>query len=95
MPRPLKVFTYTGHRNAALMPKNVHGQTREIIAATTKAEALTKSGLTRSAFERTARETTLPEEVELALASPGVVLWKPRNELADTGTWMQIPPTDN
>lgn len=95
MPRPLKVFTYVGHRNAALLPKNVHGQTREIIAATTKAEALTRSGLTRSAFERTAHETTMPEEAEMALASPGVVFWKPRNELADTGVWKQIPPADS
>lgn len=90
MPRPLKVFAYTGHRIAAYGPRNVHGQTREVIAATTKTEAHRKSGLARSAFDRTVCETGIEEEIAVATANPGVVFWQPHNRPARDGTWRQV-----
>jgi hypothetical protein len=92
MPRALKIFGWTGHRREATMERNVHGQTKEIIAATTKAEAHRMSGIARSLFERTLHETADPEEVAQAMTAPGTVFWQPRNNMASTGEWFAIPP---
>lgn len=92
MPRELKIFSWTGHRREAAMPRNVHGQTSEIIAAMTKAEALRMSGIPRSLFERTLHETADPDEVAQAKTAPGTVFWQPANIPARTGEWFTIPP---
>lgn len=94
MPRPLKVFSWTGHRREAHMDRNHHGQTREIIAATSKAEAHRMSGITRSLFDRTLHETTDPEEAAQAMTAPGTVFWQPHNPFARTGEWFAIPPKE-
>lgn len=95
MPRPLKVFGYTGYRQAARIENNMLGQTREIIAATTKAEAFRKSGLTRAQFDNVVSETGNDEEIATALASPGTVFWQPHNYRARTGEWTTIAPAED
>jgi hypothetical protein len=92
MPRPLKVFGYTGHRRAAYKDRNVHGQTREIIAATTKAEAHRMSGLPRSLFDRSVSITGNDEEIAQAMTAPGTVFWQSHNYPARTGEWVAVPP---
>lgn len=91
MARPLKVFGYTGHRKDALMALNSSGQTREVVATTTKAEAFRLSGLSRTEFDRKACETGNPEEVEVAMSAPGTVFWEPHNYPARTGEWVAAP----
>jgi hypothetical protein len=92
MPRPLKIFGYTGYRREARMERNVHGQTREVIAATTQAEAFRMSGLTRSQFDQRVSECGNDEETALAMSAPGTVFWQPHNYPARTGAWVAIPP---
>lgn len=92
MPRPLKVFGYTGYRREAIMERNVHGQTREVIAATTKAEAFRMSGLTRTQFDQRVSECANDEETALALTAPGTVFWEPHNYPARTGERVAISP---
>jgi hypothetical protein len=92
MPRELKVFGYTGHRREAYKDRNVHGQTREVIATTTKAEAHRMSGLSRALFDRSVSITGNEEEVALAMSSPGTVFWQPDNYPARTGEWVAFPP---
>lgn len=94
MPRPLKVFGYTGYRQAARIENNMLGQTREIIAATTKAEAFRKSGLTKARFDCMVSETGNDEEVAIAMASPGTVFWQPHNYRARTCEWTAIAPAE-
>lgn len=95
MPKPLKVFGYTGYRMKALTKRNAHGQTDEVIAAASKAEAHRKSGLARSAFDRTVHEVIKPQEVAMAMASPGTVFWRPLNPFARTGDeWFAIAPEE-
>jgi len=92
VPRPLKVFGYTGHRQASYGPKNVHGQTAEIIAAATKAEVYRKAGISRPQVDRTLHEAGNPVEVAQAMTSPGTVFWQPHNNMARTGEWTAVPP---
>jgi hypothetical protein len=92
MPRPLKVFGWTGYRREATMDRNIHGQTREVIAATTKAEAFRMSKLTRTQFDQRVSDTANAEEIALAMAAPGTVFWQPHNYPARTGEWVSIPP---
>lgn len=95
MPRPLKVFGYTGYRRDAHKDRNVHGQTREIIAARSKTEAQRMSGLTRTRFDHSASITGNDEEIAQAMSAPGTVFWQPHNYPARTGEWVAVPPAAN
>lgn len=74
VPQGLKVYGWTGHRSEARMDRNHHGQTDEVVAAKSKAEAGRIAGL---ASVRDVYETGEAEAVKAALAQPGVLLWAP------------------
>ncbi len=75
----LKVYGYRGHRRAAYSTRNTHSQTREIVAATSKAAAR-QAFIAAGAFGcpiSECVETGNKKELEVALADPGVVFWQP------------------
>jgi len=78
--RPLKVYGWTGFRIEARSTRNVHGQTVEIVAASSAAEAMRLAGLSRSAWAHSGYETANAEEMEIALARPRVIFWIPLND---------------
>lgn len=88
MPRPLRVYGYRGMRQEC-NPESHHHQTREIVAATTKAEA-------RRRFEASGQRVTDPEEIsetgnkveiDVATANIGVVFWKPLDDYSPDAKW--------
>ena len=88
MSRPLKVYGWVGWHKDAPGP---HRQTREIVAAHSKAEAMRLGGLTRREFEHSGCETGNEEELRVALAEPGVVFWHGYSEYRDV-VWRRREP---
>ena len=76
--KKLRVYSWQSFRREANIEGNHHGQTREIVAATSKAEA---ARIARSTVGRLFNlgETGNSSELEAALTDPGVVYWKPLN----------------
>lgn len=70
----MRVYGWVGARTEAA------GQTREIIAARSLAEAAHLSGTRRYFLTQYGGVTANPREVATALARPGVVFWRPLNE---------------
>lgn len=83
MSRPLKVFGWQGWRTECPAAANGSHATREIVAATSKADAARKAG----ALSRSGRpapqslfnfgETGNPAEIAQAMSAPGTVFWCP------------------
>ena len=67
----LKVYSWIGNRSECPRTAGGSGQTREIVSAPSKAAARTVGAPSNIT------ETGARDEVETALASPGVVLWRP------------------
>lgn len=84
--RRLKVFGWTGARRG-LVPG--HGQTREIIAAKSAAEARRIAGISPYTWRNSADETGNAEELAVALGKPGVVFWQPLNRV-DGVVWTEV-----
>jgi len=86
MSRPLKVFAWQGLRRECPPGPNGGRFTREIVAATSKADAARKAG----AFSRSGRpapnslfnlsETGNDLEIARAMSEPGVIFWCPLDE---------------
>jgi hypothetical protein len=83
MTRQLKVYGWTGYRIEARQPGNTHGQTREIVAAHSIAEVSRLTGLTRYYLSGYCSDTRNARELEVALAAPGVVFWRPLDGRGD------------
>lgn len=66
MTKPLKVYAWTGMGAGAM------GQVRCIMAASSVAEVLRQTGLTRADWHHSGDETMNDEELAIALAEPGV-----------------------
>ena len=78
MVKKLKVWGWQGTRLEARIDRNFHGQTREIVAAASRAEVGRIMGVpARSLFNIC--ETGNKRELEIARANPGVVYWAPLN----------------
>jgi hypothetical protein len=84
-PKPIRVFGWVGQRSEARERyengRMGHGQTREIVAAKTKAEMMKITGMTRTSFNNLVSETGNAEEIEKANSKPGTVFWQPLNAL--------------
>lgn len=75
--RSLKVYGWVGFRTR----KEGHaGQTREIVAAKSMAEAARVAGIKPHYLRTYGCETGNPEELRVALADPGVVYWRPLDD---------------
>jgi hypothetical protein len=69
----LKVYGWGGYRPES---KNSHHQTREIVAAQSKAEVARIVGVTSPARLWNLSRTWNGREILIALEEPGVVFWK-------------------
>lgn len=92
MPRKLKVYGWGGLRKEAQNDFNHHGQTREIIAATSMAEVMRLTGLTRTACNHGVCETKNRVELEVAMAEPGVQFWSGRRHFAEVSDYVRVEP---
>ena len=90
MAKQLKVYGWTGMRNESRGPKNHHGQTREIVAAYSIAEVRRITGMTRAEWEHSGCETGNANEIQTALAKPGVIFWTSLNARGDSPEWTEI-----
>lgn len=79
MARPLKVFGWYGRREGT-----THGDSREIIAASSKAEVCRLLDKRPSQL-RSIAPTRDPVEIAVAMAKPGVVHWRDHDTLL--GGW--------
>jgi hypothetical protein len=82
----LKVYGWTGARRGQVPG---HGQTREIIAAKSAAEARRITGINAYTWRQSADETGNEQELAVALAKPGVVFWQPLNRI-DGEEWSEV-----
>ena len=73
--RKLTVYGWTGWRNEYQPAPNGNRQTREICAATSKAEIIRFIGPSYKISEIIS--TGNAKEIELAMRFPGVVFWRP------------------
>jgi hypothetical protein len=55
-------------------------QVRQIVACTSRAEVARITGLTRRALDHSCSTTGNATELEVALAEPGTVFWRPLND---------------
>ena len=85
MARTQKVYGWRGFRGH---------QTREIMAATSAAEVMRRTGLSRATWEWSGGETRNPEEVQQASTKPGTVFWHPLDEHFHDREWREDPITD-
>lgn len=69
----LKVYGWQGFRREC---PGAHSQTREIVAARSQTEAARLAGTTVARMFNLS-ETGNPREVEIAMATPGVIFWTP------------------
>lgn len=69
----LKVYGWSAFRREAAGP---HHQTREIVAAASKAAAARAAGYKRPAQMNNLCETGNAQEIEIATAQPGTVFWR-------------------
>ncbi len=76
--KPLKVFSWQSFR--AECPPNGNLQTREIVAARSKAEVVRIAGKKYTYELFNLGETGNSLELELALSRPGVIFWTPIND---------------
>lgn len=83
----LKVYGWTGTNFS-----ESSRQSRNIIAATSVAEALRLSGTKRSFYNWSGGETRSPKEVAKAMSKPGVMFWQPLNARDDN--WNEVPPRE-
>lgn len=79
--RPLRVYGWQGHRYECPAAANGSHQTREICAARSQVEVARCAGVKspRQLFNLT--ETGNALELEIALRQPGVVFWRPIDEI--------------
>jgi hypothetical protein len=84
MAKELKVYGWTGSRNAARAGNSVHSQTREFMAAYSVAEVLRATGMPRSSWHFSGAETGNDREVEVAMANPGKVFWMKLDHKSDS-----------
>lgn len=82
----LKVFSWTDWRNGVHQGEVHRGQTREMIAAKSKAAAMREAGITASTFAHSGGEVGNDQDREIALQHPGVVFWRPL-DTRPRGTW--------
>lgn len=78
--RKLKVYGWTGIRQECPPAANGSRQTREVVATTSKKEAARLVDPERSWMRPSLSEigeTGNAEEIEMAMAEPGVVFWCP------------------
>ena len=75
MPRELRVYGWLGFRRSASGPRSI-GQVRLIVAARSKAEAARIADYDRPSQMFNLGETGNREEIETAMAQPGVVFWR-------------------
>lgn len=73
----MKVYGWQGHR---LECQTHHRQTREIVAAKSKAAAARAAGYDRPAQMFNLCETGNRQEIETAMSKPGVVMWRPLDD---------------
>lgn len=85
----LKVYGWTGINSS----NPVHRQSRNIIAATSIAEAMRLTGTKRSFYNWSGSETHSPEEIAQAMSKPGVMFWQPLNARDDN--WTEVPPRED
>jgi len=78
MARPLKVYGWQSYRSA--------GQTREIVAARSQAEAARCAGVKSSRLLFCLGETGNKGEIATATAKPGVVFWRRLDHRTDLWT---------
>ena len=78
--RALKVYGWLGFRRET---GTQHGQTREICAAHSMAEVARIVGVRSASRLHNLCETGNRRELEVALAEPGVVFWKPLHDYTD------------
>ncbi len=76
--RPLKVYGWIGHRS---------GQTREIVAAPSKAAVARIAGFNSPRQMFCLCETSNDAELAQARSNPGKVFWHPLNELESRREW--------
>lgn len=81
----LKVFGWTGARRQQVAS---HGQTREIIAAKSAAEARRITGISAYTWSQQAEQTGNDQEIAQAMTKPGVVFWQPLNRI-DGEDWTE------
>lgn len=77
MAKKLKVYGWSGFRSEA---PGYHHQTREIVAATSKAEVARIVGDKSPRKLVNLSETRNPKEVAVAMSRPGVVFWRGLND---------------
>lgn len=73
----MRVYGWTGWRNACPPAANGSRQTREIMTFRFLSEVMRASGKSRSTLNNYGGETGNPEEIVLANAHPGQVIWRP------------------
>lgn len=76
----MKVYGWQGWRNECRPAKNGDHATRKICAAKSMAAVARAAGVERSTQLFNLTETGDTQEVEAALARPGVVLWRPLDD---------------
>jgi len=79
MPRPLKVYGVLGWRVGCPAAPNGNRQTREVVAARSKAEAARLLGCSLHWLNSYGSETWNDRELVVAMASPGTVFWRPNH----------------
>lgn len=96
MPRPLKVYSYQGFRSNVPKDEDAHGQTREYVAAASKAAAARAFDASRRGVVRPkdVSETGWPPALEKCLQEPGVVFWTPLNShyRGSDVKWCRVEP---
>lgn len=85
---PLPVFCWDAQRPEAPGP---HHQTRELVAAPSKAAAARAAGVSSPAKLHNLYRTPQPVEQALARSKPGVVFWQPINQ-SPSDPYFEAPP---
>ncbi len=87
--RQLRVFGWSGFRSACPTP---HRQTREIVAATSKAEVARLAGFRYPRELPNLSETRNENEIAQALRAPRVIFWKPLSYSSADNDWRMAKP---
>jgi hypothetical protein len=87
------VYGWQGHRSHCPPAANGGKQTREICAARSKVEVARIAGVTGSWKLFKLCETGNAREIELAMASPGAILWAPLDDsFRANALWVRVVP---
>jgi hypothetical protein len=78
--RPTEVYGWLGWRLESSSSPNGGHQTRELLAASSVAEVLRRTGISRSVYELQGDTTGNAEEIALAMSRPGVNFWRPLDD---------------